>query len=168
MIFLRLITLFPAIALSSKLPFERGHATNADNCTYTGTWPVITVTSVLPTLTIGGPDGVQAHSAGGASLIYTTALPAIGADGIGVHTYTITTPCKETHFPGKPAAATRGSVGGEAGNAGHHGNVATLAATSAEFVTSAKDKTPMVADSKPTASLSSPDKSSDLDTFARS
>lgn len=97
MIFPRLITLFPAIALSSKLPFERGHARNADNCTYTGTWPVVTLTSVLPTLTISGPNGMQAHSAEGASLIYTTALPALGADGLGVHAYTITSPCEETY-----------------------------------------------------------------------
>lgn len=41
---------------------------------------------------------------GGGTLIYTTAFPTLGPDGPGLHTYTITAPCAETHCQ-RPASA---------------------------------------------------------------
>ncbi|WZH43027.1 uncharacterized protein QYS62_004029 [Fusarium acuminatum] len=55
---------------------------------------------IYPTSTVGGHGQVT----GGGSLIYTTAFPTLGPDGMGLHTYTITAPCAETQCQ-RPAPA---------------------------------------------------------------
>ncbi|KAF4946487.1 hypothetical protein FGADI_11125 [Fusarium gaditjirri] len=107
MLFTPLILLFPAVSHASWLPFRRGQAANAEDCTVTSTLSPITVTSLHPTSTFGphgsgsggSGSGGSGHGqvTGGGSLIYTTALPTLGPNGPGVHTYTITAPCASSH-----------------------------------------------------------------------
>ncbi|KAF5628947.1 hypothetical protein F52700_8040 [Fusarium sp. NRRL 52700] len=120
MLFTPLILLFPAVSHASWLPFRRGQASTPEDCTVTSTLSPITMTSIYPTSTIGphgsgsgfngsggsgsgsggsndsGGSG-QGQVTGGGSLIYTTALPTLGPNGPGVHTYTITAPCASSH-----------------------------------------------------------------------
>ncbi|EXL96780.1 hypothetical protein NOF04DRAFT_9452 [Fusarium oxysporum II5] len=110
MLFTPLILLLPAVSHASWLPFRRGQPSNPEDCTVTSTLFPITVTSIHPTSTIGphgsgsgsgsgsggsNGSGGSGHSqvTGGGSLIYTTALPTLGPNGPGAHTYTITAPC---------------------------------------------------------------------------
>ncbi|KPM44408.1 hypothetical protein AK830_g2142 [Neonectria ditissima] len=89
-----LLVLFPAAALAARLPFMPRQAANGDNCTSTTTLPPVTFTSLSPTSTLGGQS--PSVSGGSGSLIYTTAFPTLGNDGLGVHTYTVTIPCPGT------------------------------------------------------------------------
>nr|RBQ99273.1 hypothetical protein FVER53263_00093 [Fusarium verticillioides] len=123
MLFTPLILLFPAVSHASwlpiRLPIRRGQPSIPEDCTVTSTLSPITMTSIYPTSTIGpygsdsgsggthgwggsgsgssGSEGSEGsghgHVTDGGSLIYTTALPTIGPNGPGVHTYTITAPC---------------------------------------------------------------------------
>ncbi|KAK2684038.1 hypothetical protein RAB80_001984 [Fusarium oxysporum f. sp. vasinfectum] len=112
MLFTPLILLLPTVSHASWLPIRRGQPSNPEDCTVTSTLSPITVTSLHPTSTIGphgsGPgsgssgsngSGGSGHGqvTGGGSLIYTTALPTLGPNGPGVHTYTITAPCASSH-----------------------------------------------------------------------
>ncbi|KAG5751825.1 hypothetical protein H9Q70_005515 [Fusarium xylarioides] len=123
MLFTPLLLLFPAVSHASWLPFRRGQPSNPEDCTVTSTLSPITVTSIHPTSTIGphgsssgsggshgsgsGSDGSDGSNGsggpghgqvtGGGSLIYTTALPTLGPNGPGIHTYTITAPCASSH-----------------------------------------------------------------------
>ncbi|KAG5802145.1 hypothetical protein H9Q74_009530 [Fusarium xylarioides] len=123
MLFTPLLLLFPAVSHASWLPFRRGQPSNPEDCTVTSTLSPITVTSIHPTSTIGphgsssgsggshgsgsGSDGSNGSNGsggpghgqvtGGGSLIYTTALPTLGPNGPGIHTYTITAPCASSH-----------------------------------------------------------------------
>ncbi|KAF5983763.1 hypothetical protein FCOIX_2979 [Fusarium coicis] len=110
--------------LPIRLPIRRGQPSIPEDCTVTSTLSPITMTSIYPTSTIGphgsdsgsggshgsggsgsgsgsGSDGSggsgHGHVTDGGSLIYTTALPTIGPNGPGVHTYTITAPCASSH-----------------------------------------------------------------------
>ncbi|KAF9773694.1 hypothetical protein IL306_008453 [Fusarium sp. DS 682] len=115
MLFTPLILLLPAVSHASWLPIRPRKATNPEDCTLTSTLSPITVTSLHPTSTVGphgsggsggpGGSGGSGHGqvTGGGSLIYTTALPTLGPNGPGVHTYTITAPCAESHCQ-RPAA----------------------------------------------------------------
>ncbi|KAG7437712.1 hypothetical protein Forpi1262_v000122 [Fusarium oxysporum f. sp. raphani] len=112
MLFTPLILLLPTVSHASWLPIRRGQPSNPEDCTVTSTLSPITVTSLHPTSTIG-PHGSGSGSGsggsngsggsghgqvtGGGSLIYTTALPTLGPNGPGVHTYTITAPCASSH-----------------------------------------------------------------------
>ncbi|KAF5690640.1 hypothetical protein FDENT_3804 [Fusarium denticulatum] len=121
MLFTPLILLLPAVSHASwlpiRLPIRRGQPSIPEDCTVTSTLSPITMTSIYPTSTIGphgsssgshGSDGSGSGSKGsdssghgqvtdGGSLIYTTALPTLGPNGPGVHTYTITAPCASSH-----------------------------------------------------------------------
>ncbi|KAF5589682.1 hypothetical protein FPANT_6232 [Fusarium pseudoanthophilum] len=127
MLFTPLILLFPAVSHASwlpiRLPIRRGQPSIPEDCTVTSTLSPITMTSIYPTSTIGphgsdggshgsggsgsgsgsgsnGPGGSghgHGHVTDGGSLIYTTALPTLGPNGPGVHTYTITAPCASSH-----------------------------------------------------------------------
>ncbi|KAF5707986.1 hypothetical protein FMUND_10851 [Fusarium mundagurra] len=124
MLFTPLILLLPAVSHASwlpiRLPIRRGQPSIPEDCTVTSTLSPITMTSIYPTSTIG-PHGSSSGSGdsnggsgsgsgsngsggsghgqvtGGGSLIYTTALPTLGPNGPGVHTYTITAPCASSH-----------------------------------------------------------------------
>ncbi|KAK7403316.1 hypothetical protein QQX98_010905 [Neonectria punicea] len=89
-----LIRSFPAVGLAARLPFVLREATNQDDCTSTSTLPPVTFTSLAPASTLGGQS--PSVSREGGSLIYTTAFPTLGTDGLGVHTYTVTIPCPGT------------------------------------------------------------------------
>ncbi|KAK7427572.1 hypothetical protein QQZ08_005847 [Neonectria magnoliae] len=75
-------------------------ATNQDDCTSTTTLPPVTFTRLAPASTLGGQS--PSVSGEGGSLIYTTAFPTLGTDGLGVHTYTVTIP-----FPGATESPCR-------------------------------------------------------------
>ncbi|KAG4293527.1 hypothetical protein FPRO06_00112 [Fusarium proliferatum] len=110
-----LILLFPAVSHASwlpiRLPIRRGQLPSPEDCTVTSTLSPITLTSLHPTSTFGphgsgsgsgsGSDGSDGSGhgqvTGGGTLIYTTALPTLGPNGPGVHTYTITAPCASSH-----------------------------------------------------------------------
>ncbi|KAF5633823.1 uncharacterized protein FTJAE_6974 [Fusarium tjaetaba] len=123
MLFTPLILLLPAVSHASwlpiRLPIRRGQPSIPEDCTVTSTLSPITMTSIYPTSTIG-PHGSDSGSGGshgsggsgsgsgsggsghghvtdGGSLVYTTALPTLGPNGPGVHTYTITAPCASSH-----------------------------------------------------------------------
>ncbi|KAH6969311.1 hypothetical protein HG530_005647 [Fusarium avenaceum] len=90
MLFTPLLLLFPAISLA--MPPMVPRQAKGDNCTFTSILPTITLSSIYPTSTVG-----HGQVTGGGTLIYTTAYPTLGPDGPGLHTYTVTAPCAETH-----------------------------------------------------------------------
>lgn len=102
MLFPGLVLVFPSAVLAARLPIISGQAVNQDDCTTTTTLAPVTFTSVSPASTIGATGASQGTSggSGSGSLIYTTALPTLGPDGLGMHTYTVTVPC-----PGTPGSS---------------------------------------------------------------
>ncbi|KAM5383417.1 hypothetical protein ACJZ2D_002110 [Fusarium nematophilum] len=86
-----LVLVFPAATLAFWLPIRPRQASARDDCTLITTLAPVTLTSIYPASTIAGKR--QGQVTGGGSLIYTTALPTLGPDGPGLHTYTVTAPC---------------------------------------------------------------------------
>ncbi|KAF4448830.1 hypothetical protein F53441_7822 [Fusarium austroafricanum] len=106
--FTPLLLLLPVISASwlPIKPWLRIRDQSPEDCTVTSTFSPVTLTSIYPTSTIGSSAiGSQGHgqATGSGSLIYTTALPTLGPNGPGLHTYTITAPCTESQCH-RPAA----------------------------------------------------------------
>ncbi|KAF5251428.1 hypothetical protein FANTH_3449 [Fusarium anthophilum] len=110
MLFTPLILLLPAISYASWSPIKRGQPSNPEDCIVISTLSPIIMTSLHPTSTFGpngpgsgsGSGSGDANDSGGlihgqvtdyGSLVYTTALPTLGPNGLGIYTYTITAPC---------------------------------------------------------------------------